>query len=137
MFIIRIKYLEVVHLDNCMKVRHLRLRESFPYDLIHKEDLCLRVVHKVMDICRLEFMKKRNGNRSVCHYRKKGYSPVRLISGTDCDLVTFLKTALLKHDMQFLHSSCHILVVECFSTIIGNRRTIPVLLKGVLEDFVY
>ena len=66
MFIVCIKYLEVVYLDDRMQVRHLRLGESFPDNLVNKKDLCLRVIDKMVDICRLELVKKRNRNGKKC-----------------------------------------------------------------------
>ena len=80
LFIYRIQDLEGIHLDDRMNVRHLAFRKTFPDHLVNEKDLCLRMVYKMVDVCRLELMKKRNRNGTVGHCGQKGYSPVCLVS---------------------------------------------------------
>ena len=49
--ILGIKDPEIVHLDDGMKVRHLCLGKTFPDHLVHEEDLCLRVIYEMVDVC--------------------------------------------------------------------------------------
>ena len=49
-FIFCIEDPEIVHLDYCVKVRHFRLGKAFPDHLVHKEDLRLRVIDKMVDV---------------------------------------------------------------------------------------
>ena len=82
-------------------------------------------------------MKERYGNRSVSQYSEESNSPIGLISRAYRHFVTFLEAALLKHDVQLLHTPGDILEMEGLAMVVGDRRTIPILLERVLEDFVY
>ena len=136
-FICCIEDLECIDLYDCLKVRHFRLRKPFPDNIIHKEDLRLRMIYKMMDVGRLEFVKERYRHCTVCHNSQKSHSPVCLVARTDGHLMSFLKTAFLKHYMELLHSPCYILVVESLSVIIGDRRAVPILLESFLIKLVY
>ena len=50
--------------------------------------------------------------------------------------MSFLKSALLEHDVQFLHSSRHILEMQGLAMVIRNRRAIPILFEGLFKNFV-
>ena len=45
-----IQELECVYLNDCMQIRHFSFCKSFPDDVIDKQDLCLRMVYKMMYI---------------------------------------------------------------------------------------
>ena len=61
----RIQQLERIDLNDSMKQRHFTFGETLPHYIVHKENLCLRVVHQMMYVSRFEFMKKRNRNGAV------------------------------------------------------------------------
>ena len=46
--VFRIKDLEIIYLNNSMKIRHFPLRKPFPDDIIHEKNLSFRVVYKMM-----------------------------------------------------------------------------------------
>ena len=50
-FILCIEDPEIVHLDDRVKVRHFCLGKAFPDHLVHEEDLCLRVIYEMVDVC--------------------------------------------------------------------------------------
>ena len=72
--------LEGVDLYDCMKIRHLSLAESFPDDIVNKQDLGFRMVHQMMDVIGFELMQKWNRYCSVCHGRKESHGPVSLVA---------------------------------------------------------
>ena len=75
-----IKKFEGIHLDDCLYIRHFSLCKTLPDDVIHKEDLSLGVVYKMVYVARLEFVEKRHRNCSVSECRKESHSPVSLVS---------------------------------------------------------
>ena len=107
-----IEKLEGIDLDDGMKVRHFGLGESFPDDIVHKEDLCLGVVHQMVDIAGLELMEKRHRDCAVCHCGEEGHSPVCLVARTESHLVALLQSALFKHDVHLLNPAGHIPVMK-------------------------
>ena len=110
LIVCRIDEPEGVNAGNCLKIRHFGLRKSFPYRRVHKQDLCLGMVHKMVNVARFEFVKKRNRNRSVGHGCKERHSPVHLVASADCHFVSLFQAAMLEQNVNFCDSFCQIAV---------------------------
>ena len=107
-----IEEFEIVDLHNYGKARHLVGIESFPDGVVHKEHPCFGMVDKIMDIARLELVENRHRNSSIGQSSQETHSPVGLIAGTDCDLVTLLETALLEGNVKLGNPARHIPVEQ-------------------------
>ena len=136
LLVLCIKELECVYLDDGMEIRHFSLGKPFPYDIVNEKYLRLGVIHKMVDIAGLEFMKKRYRNCSISHCSEERDSPIGLVSRADGHFVAFLQSAFLKHDVKLFHTPCHIAVFQRHSLIVGDCRTFPVLLETSFKNLV-
>ena len=108
--VLGVEELERVDLDNHVQTGHLLGAEAFPDDLVHEEDLGVRVVHQVVDIAGFELVEERNGNGAIGEGCQKTHAPVGLVAGADGHFVSFFQTALFKGDVQFGHTARHIFI---------------------------
>ena len=95
------------------------------------------MVHQVVDIPRLEFVQDRDRHRAVGDSGEETDPPVRLVTGTDRDLVPFLQPALLESDMQLCDTPRHIPVGKGDSLVVGQGELLPMVLETFFQDFVY
>ena len=51
--------------------------------------------------------------------------------------MAFLEAALLKHDVEFLHSAGYISEAQGLALIVRNRRAYPVLPESRFKELVY
>ena len=56
---------KIVHQDDGVEAGHLRLGETFPHHVTHKEDAGFGVVHQMIDVSALELVQQGNGHGSV------------------------------------------------------------------------
>ena len=103
-----IQKLECVDSHYREQSRHLIGAKPLPDDIVHKENLCLRMVDQVMNIPGLELVKDRHRHSSVGHRGQETDRPVDLVAGADGHLVAFVQKAFLECDVQFLDASCHV-----------------------------
>ena len=134
---LRIKETESIDLDNHIESRHFRLGKVFPYDIVHEQHFSFRVIHEVMDITRLELVKNRHRNRTVCQCSEEADTPVGLVSRTNGYLVTLYQTALLESDMKFGNTPCDVPVGQILTLVVRQCRTIPVFPETLFKEFVY
>src|SRR5574344_732753 len=74
-----IKKIKSIDLHHHIKTRHLILRKPLPNHIIHKQDLSITMINKIMNISRLELVKNRNRNRTISQSGKKTNTPIGLI----------------------------------------------------------
>ena len=127
---------KIVHQDNGVQARHLRLGEAFPHHIPDEEHTGVGMVDEVVDVPALELMQQRHGHGSVGQGREEGNGPVGLVPRADGYLVAALQSAHLEHDMYLLNPAGHVPVVEGHSVVVGERGAVPVLLDACFDDLV-
>ncbi len=133
----RIYESECVRSHNCLNIRHLRLRKSFPYCRVDKQDTGLGMIHKMVYVARLEFMKYGDRHSAVSHRGKEGNRPVHLIPRADCHFRAFLKTAVFEENMDFRYPLRQIAVKDRSAPVVRKCRTFPVVAECLLEHLVH
>ena len=109
---------QIVYLYYDIEPGHFSLGKVLPNHVIHEKHLGFRMIYKVMDILRLEFVENRNRNGSVSQCGEERYSPVGLVPCAKGNLVTLLKSTLFESDVKLGNSSCHIPIGEILSLVI-------------------
>ena len=133
----RIQVFESVHLHDDVQSGHLSLGEALPKHLVHEEDLRFGVVDQIVDIAGLELVQDGHGDRAIGKGGEETYSPVGLVARADGDFVALLEAAFLESYMQVLDTLGHGLVSQGDTVVVGERRTLPILLEAFLKELVY
>ena len=128
--------MESVYLHHSLEIRHLILAQPLPHYIIHKQDLCLRMVHEVVHIPGLELVEDRHWHCTVCEGRYESHAPVGLVSGAYGHLVASYQSAFLIHYVHLGYPPCHITVMQGNALIIGQGRPVPVFPETLLVKLI-
>ena len=122
--------------DDALQPRHLRGIDGSGHDITHKEQLGVAVVHDVMHLVGHELMQDGHSHGTIGEHSQIGGGPVGTVASAKGNLVALHHPTVLKHDMQFLNLTCHIMVLQRSSFKIGECIAIPVVDDALLDERV-
>ena len=90
----------------------------------------LGVIDNVVNLLSIKLMKNGHNNGSVSNGGQKCYCPVCGVASTHSYPVSFLNTRCLHHDVKLLNLSCHIMILQGNTLVVGQCIEQPVVLDG-------
>ena len=125
------------NVDDHLHLGHLFGEQACEYAFIHKQELRVGVVDKVMDIACLEFMEYGHRDGAESQGGQETHAPVGLVAATDGDFVPFGKAGLLEDYVQFGDPAGDIPVMQRDAVVIGQGLAVPVGPDALLEHLVH
>lgn len=91
------------------------------------------MVDDVVNLVWCKLMEDRHGYGTISKHGKERCRPRSTVTAAERNLITLLHARTLKHDVQLFYLSCHIMILQRSTLVIGERITLPILDNAVLD----